>query len=265
MVKHRLLVCVLTFCSVVKVIDAQIGGGVNSGLLVLEGRTVADRFAVPVGFKRVPYTPGSYANYLRTLVLMPSGSQVHYFDGRIKSADGVYVAVVDLDVGTRDLQQCADAIMRLRGEYLFSQGAYDDIHFNFLSDGMPRFFRVYAQGDYSHRKFRRYMDYVFAFANTSSLYDEMVGVDCVEAIACGDVFIQKGRPFGHAVIVVDVAENLSTGKKLFLLAQSYMPAQEIQILINPSNMAISPWYEAESGVVVTPEWTFEAGDLRRFK
>ena len=43
----------------------------------------------------------------------------------------------------------------------------------------------------------------------------------------GDVLIQGGSP-GHAVIVVDMAENPATGEKLYLLAQSYMPAQDIQ-------------------------------------
>jgi hypothetical protein len=61
-----------------------------------------------------------------------------------------------------------------------------------------------------------------------------------------------------------MAESES-GKKLYLLAQSYMPAQEIQILINRNNRLISPWYELKEGDIFTPEWTFEPSDLRRFK
>ena len=44
----------------------------------------------------------------------------------------------------------------------------------------------------------------------------------------GDVFIKGGSP-GHAVIVVDVAIYPQTGKTVFLLAQSYMLAQQIHI------------------------------------
>ena len=39
----------------------------------------------------------------------------------------------------------------------------------------------------------------------------------------GDVFIRGGSP-GHCVIVVDMAVHQETGEKLFMLAQSYMPA-----------------------------------------
>ena len=83
----------------------------------------------------------------------------------------------------------------------------------------------------------------------------------------GDVFIKGGSP-GHAVIVVDVAIYTQTGKKVFLLAQSYMPAQQIHILVNPANRGLSPWYELsdnDEGKLYTPEWVFEKKDLKRFK
>ncbi|MBN1525641.1 MAG: hypothetical protein JW904_14275 [Spirochaetales bacterium] len=56
------------------------------------------------------------------------------------------------------------------------------------------------------------------------------------------------------------------GEKIFLLAQSYMPAQEIQIVINPGSDSLSPWYSADFGPILdTPEWRFyPATDLRKF-
>ena len=79
----------------------------------------------------------------------------------------------------------------------------------------------------------------------------------------GYVFIKGGYP-GHAVIVMDVAEN-ETGEKVFLLAQSYMPAQDMHILKNPNNPALSPWYSIdETQDLRTPEWTFSWDQLRRF-
>jgi hypothetical protein len=81
----------------------------------------------------------------------------------------------------------------------------------------------------------------------------------------GDVFIQKGNPYGHAVIVVDMLDNKKTKQKMYMLAQSYMPAQETQILLNPSSTQTSPWYMLEEGVIQTPEWTFNSKDLRRFR
>ena len=81
------------------------------------------------------------------------------------------------------------------------------------------------------------------------------------------MFIKGGSP-GHAVIVVDVAIYPQTGKKVFLLAQSYMLAQQTHILVNPANRGLSPWYELsdnDEGKLYTPEWVFEKKDLKRFK
>ena len=53
----------------------------------------------------------------------------------------------------------------------------------------------------------------------------------VVAVQPGDLLIHGGQP-GHAVLVVDVAENSVTHQKFMLLAQSYMPAQSIHLLRN---------------------------------
>jgi len=82
----------------------------------------------------------------------------------------------------------------------------------------------------------------------------------------GDVFIKGGFP-GHAVLVVDMAANGATGEKRFLLMQSYMPAQDMHVLKNPKSADGTPWYAmpAQGQELVTPEWIFPAGTLRRFK
>ncbi len=44
-----------------------------------------------------------------------------------------------------------------------------------------------------------------------------------------------------------------------LLAQGYMPAQQIHILVNPTSRDLSPWYElteTDAGKLYTPEWIF---------
>jgi hypothetical protein len=225
---------------------------------------LCERFLLPDGFERVTVESGSYPLFLRELKLKPYGSKVCYFDGTYKTKPNVYCAVIDQEIDKVDLQQCADAVMRLRAEYLYSSKDYDAIHFNFLSDGKPRYFRDYAKGDYSYKKFRAYMRYIFSYANTASLKREMIPVEDLSTMQIGDVFIQSGNPYGHAVIVLDVAEN-KEGKKIFILAQSYMPAQETQILINPQNGKLSPWFELSTGELRTPEWTFNFSDLRRFK
>lgn len=227
------------------------------------GTRVDTRIAVPDGYVRVAAADGSFAAYLRRLPLKPDGVAVYYYDGTVKPRN-VHVAVVDIDTGKRDLQQCADAVMRLRGEYLFGQKKFDSIHFNFLGDGKPRYYKNHADAAHSYKSFRKFMNYIFAYANTASLKVELIPVD-FDNMRIGDVFIQSGNPYGHAVIVVDMARDPGTGGFIFLLAQSYMPAQSIHILQNPNSRALSPWYPSTfTGPLHTPEWTFQKTDLRRF-
>ncbi len=219
----------------------------------------------PTGFQRISADPNSFAAYLQQLPIKQGDGKVYLYDGQLKGNQSAQFAILDIDVGTRDLQQCADAAMRLRGEYLFHEKQYDDIHFNFLGDGLPRYFKAYANGDYSYQKFRKYMDYIFAYANTRSLHAEMIPV-AVEDMQIGDVFIQTGNPYGHAVTVIDIAENLNSGERVFMLCQSYMPAQDIHILKNPNDRAKSPWYSASFlNILTTPEWDFGLTDLRRYR
>ena len=227
------------------------------------GMTLSTRFLCSEGFTRTAIDSNSFGFYLRNFPLHPIDYAVHYYDGREKTKQNVYCAVLQQEIDPVDLQQCADAVMRLRGEFLFQKKRYNDIHFNFVSDGKPHYFKEYANGDFSYKKFRSYMKYIFSYANTGSLKKELVPVTSINEIQVGDVFIQSGNPYGHAVIVMDVAIS-TKGNKRFLLAQSYMPAQETQVLINPNDAEISPWYESVEGEIITPEWKFNSTDLRRF-
>lgn len=244
------------------------------------GMTVKTRFAPPAGYEREAVAGDAFAAFLRQLPLKAHGVQVRLYDGRVKTNPGVYAAVVDLAIGTRDLHQCADAVIRLRADYLFSRQRYDDIRFCFTS-GFPaeysrwrrgeriavrgndaRWLRHGRTGD-DARSFWRYLETVFAYAGTASLARELQAVPGDDP-EIGDIFIQPGHP-GHAVIVVDRAVDRERGRAVFLLAQSYMPAQEIQVLQNPGDAALSPWYAAGfGGTLVTPEWTFRASDRMRF-
>ncbi|MGI6227804.1 MAG: DUF4846 domain-containing protein [Peptococcales bacterium] len=245
-----------------------------------DGKTVEERLATPVGFERVTVEEGSFGHYLRTLPLKPDGSKVRYYNGGTKPVD-VHVAVLDIDVGIRDLQQCADAVMRLRAEYLYGKGLYDKIHFNF-TNGFRADYATWMQGNriavegnkawwvkktgYSddYGSFRKYLDMVFAYAGSLSLSKEMDNIP-LKDMQAGDVFIEGGLP-GHASIVLDMAENKDTGEKIFILAQSYMPAQDIHILKNLRDVDLCPWYSAGfEDVLDTPEWQFDKDRLYRFK
>ena len=222
-----------------------------------------ENLPTPDGYQRTRTKPSSFGQYLRSVSLRTDNDTVFQYDGQPKYPQNVHYAILDIDVGKRDLQQCADAVMRLRGEYLFANKRYGEIHFNFLSDGKPRYYKDHAESQHSYKSFRKYMDYIFAYANTASLRQELKSVS-LDQMQLGDVFIQRGAPYGHAVIVVDMAEN-SEGDKIFMLAQSYMPAQDIHILKNFNEPSLSPWYSVDFGVTLyTPEWSFYDSDLKRF-
>ena len=60
--------------------------------------------------------------------------------------------------------------------------------------------------------------------------NNLKAVNDISSMQAGDIFIYGGFP-GHAVTVMAVAKN-GEGKKIFLLSQGYMPAQDIHILKN---------------------------------
>ena len=233
----------------------------------------------PPGFVR--YEADSYGTYLRNLPLKRPGSPVMLYNGVEKGyQDGAY-AIIDMEIGNKDLQQCADAVMRLRAEYLWHSQQYDKIHFNFTS-GFKADYIKWAQGyrtkvsgnnvswykgadeDYSYATFRKYMDEVFMYAGTASLSKELIPV-APSDIRVGDIFIIGGHP-GHAMVIVDVAAD-KYGNKAILVAQSYMPAQSIHIVTNLNNQQRSPWYIINSNTkyVSFPEFHFNINQIKRFK
>jgi hypothetical protein len=211
--------------------------------------TVLTRFKIPEGFVQQKPAAGSFGAWLENLPLKPFGTPTKTYSGEIARTDIYTAAVVDISVGRQDLQQCADAVMRLRGEYLYHQKKYSDISFKFVS-GFRCDYLHYAQGyryrndkwvksakeDYSYPTFMNYMTLVFSYAGTLSLEKELKPVTNPADIKAGDVFIHGGSP-GHCFIVMDVIED-ARHQKQFLLAQSFMPAQNIQVLQDSS----SPWF-----------------------
>jgi hypothetical protein len=250
-------------------------------LININGRTVESRFITPPGYVRVPLEEASYAAYLRNLQLLPHGSPVKYFDGSIKPNNDIYAGVVFIDVGLEDLQPAPEICIRLRGEYLFKQQQYNKISFTIsnhkrvsyvdwvegikmMIDGKTYWTKSPTDAG-RYPTFKRYLEFIFTHGDIETLLDD-VQRSSLDHIQPGDMFIQVARP-GHVVVVVDVAENTNTGDRLFLLAQSYKPAQSLQILVNPNDANLSPWYSVSAidDKITTPEFIFYKRDLRRFR
>jgi hypothetical protein len=239
------------------------------------------RFAAPPGFTRVAVEKGTFAAFLRTLPLLPDGAPVVDYQGQRLHSNGHHpniAAVADLDIGTKDLQHCADVIIRLHAEYKYSAGERD-LRYRAVS-GVPMTYKGYVAGERAvpagtniemkrvagpkkdeHAVLRAWLDDVFAYAGTASVERDGAKVAASD-LRAGDFFVMSGSPFGHAVLVLDVAKD-EKGRVALLLGQGYMPAQSFQVL-RPNEK--SAWFLIEPGatMVDTPFWKpFPMTSLRR--
>ena len=230
------------------------------------------RFKPPRGFHRIPKQKGSFAWWLRRLPLKKRGAPVRYHNGRLKANQRIHSAVIDLDIGRGNLQQCADAIMRLWGEYIWYKKLQRYFGFN-LTSGHPNPWWRWARGDRlkiirgrmrgwnvgvrranaSYRSFRRYLRIVMIYSGTASLSRELLHIGPSQ-IQAGDILLKGGYP-GHAVLILDEVSN-AKGKQLYLLGQSYMPAQSFHVLYAPGKKKNSWFSFPRKGQIKTPEWTF---------
>jgi hypothetical protein len=212
---------------------------------------------LPAGYERIVTDSESFISYLRNVDLKQQ-TTVYLYNGQPKLNQTAQYALLNISVGNTDLQQCADAVMRLRAEYLFKQNEFEKIIF-FDNEHTAYTFTA----PFTREHFDKYLTRVFGMCGSASLSKQLKPVNNFADIEPGDVLIRGGFP-GHAVIVMDVAIN-DAGKKIYLLAQSYMPAQDIHVLKNPMNKSLSPWYDVnDTTVIETPEYTFVQKELMRW-
>lgn len=248
---------------------------------VAQKNTVETRITVPNGYTRTSLSINSFGTFLRSLELQPEGSPILDYRGEKIYNQSAHIAVVNYDIGHKDLQQCADAVIRLRAEYLWEQKRYTEISFHFTSGHLYSWndhkkgmrplvrgnnvsFEKKASFDDSYANFRNYLDYVFIYAGTISINKEMKKVYPSNEITIGDVIVTPGSP-GHAVIIIDEAVNKS-GDKIFLIAQSYTPAQSIHILKNKKEPTLKNWYHVSNGGnTSTARYEFYNTNVKRFK
>ena len=244
--------------------------------------TIRTRFTPPKGYFWVTEERGSFSEYLVNFPLHPPNFPVRDFNQIPIEKQYNHAAILKIDVGDKDLQQCADAWMRLYAEYLWSKNRFDEIKFEFTSGQLFSWndfkkgmrtketknrvtFYDTTKNDSSYENFREYLNVIFRYAGTISLNKESVAVLQNSKIIAGDFLIKPGSP-GHSVIIVGVARN-NSGKKLYLLAESFMPAQDVHILRNTTNSKLSPWYELDvkSPQTITAKYTFKPTSIKRFK
>ena len=236
--------------------------------------------SLPRGFNYVYDGDPVYSNWLLDLNLKKSKA-IYLYNGKLKANQDAQYGVLNIDIGKKDLIQCADAAMKLRADYLFEKHLFDQMKFLATSgdeisfDSWLKGVRWKVQGDklvsYNlskeegniQKQYNSFMEFVFSYCGTYSLSKQLEPVDDRRSIQPGDVFVFGGFP-GHAVTVMAVARN-EKGEKIFILSQGYMPAQDIHILKNFANTDLSPWYAiSDIYPLYTPQWQFEAGSLKRW-
>ncbi len=256
-------------------------GGNSSGIIINpEGMSLETRISTPNGFIRTVEEENSLGAFIRNYGVKENGARVLLYDGSEKDNQAAHVAVFTLPIENRNLQQCADSVMRMYAEYFLSTKQYDRIAFHY-SDGFEASYSKWITGykikvtndkakwvkdatcDDSYESFIEYMRLVFAYAGTYSMMSEADDID-ISDIKIGDIFIKGGSP-GHVVMVVDTCVD-ENGKKAFLLAQGFMPAQEFHVLNNPLHFD-DPWYYVDEVIypLDTPEYSFGEGTLKRLR
>lgn len=218
----------------------------------------------PWGYERINGDDVAYTNYLRSLPLKERGAKVQLYtggDGRFQSLN---YAVVDMPL-LSNAEQCADVCMRLRAEYLFNTRQYGNIHFKDVNGNTMRY-----SGGASRKSFENYLRRVYGVASTYSLSREMK-TRRLSDMQPGDVFVYAAvdRPgyhkYGHAIMVVDVAEN-KKGKKAFLLAEGNTPARNIHIMRNFENPFRSPWFflDDDADLLLLSVFLYKSKELHHF-
>lgn len=252
--KPFLLLTMVTFC-----ISCQTATQPN---ISLPQPTQIAEIALPKGFQRINTTPNTYEYWLQHYPLLKDNT-VYLYDGRLKANQQLHVAVIDVSIGTKNLQQCADAVVRLKAEYHFARKEYSKIVFNACKTVFD--FNTFAKTKncFTHQCLLEFLEKVFSNYGTYNLEDQLQAVTDYTNVTIGNVFIKGGAP-GHAMLVVDVAVNPSTGEIIFLLAQSFMPAQSVHVVKNLNNAQLSPWYSCNDVEIATPGWIFKQGQLKKW-
>ena len=197
-------------------------------------------------FVRVVINRNSFGDWLRHLPLMPAGSAVYDYRGRVHKSgdDSTVAAVVDLDIKGRRLEQCMDILIRLYAQYLWDVQRAEDLILP-LPGGYWLAWKDWAEGirpvfhgidvslkksersDHSYSQYQNYLRLVYAESHTQQFYYWYQPVP-VEDVRIGDFFVIRGSK-SHAVMIVDMAYG-PDGQKYALVGQGDTPACQFYLL-----------------------------------
>lgn len=218
-------------------------------------KTVGDIDA-PVGYTRAT---GSYADFMRRLPLKKRGSKVQLYTGGDARFQWLSTGVIDLPMLSNS-EQCADMTMRLRAEYLFSQGRYSEIRFLDVNGNTLQY-----RGGSSRSALEAFLKRAYGVCSTFSVSRETEPRP-IREVQPGDVLVYPARKIegmGHALIVIDVARK---GDKVAVMcAEGNTPARELHIVRNP-NPINNPWFffDGDESMLWVSVFHFGKNELRHY-
>jgi hypothetical protein len=204
--------------------------------------SLEEKFPTPNGYQRIELKDESFGAWLRTLPVIERTVVLSY-DKRPIQAPAA--AIVPIDVGRGDVQQCADSILRLYSEYRWYKEEQSSWGIHFTSGDLSTWkdwsagkrFKISGSKvtqiqktsvDRSYAQYQKWLHHSFLYAGTRSMHLDAKSVPIEEEIEAGAFFVTGGSP-GHAILVLDVAK--AEGKPtIALLGQGFMPAQEFHVL-----------------------------------
>ena len=205
-------------------------------------------------FQRVPVENGSFAAWLRQLPLKNKDLPVLDYRGKIfkTAGDSIVAAVINIDIEGCRLEQCMDIIVRLYADYLWEShktaglvlplpGGYRLAWDEWKMGSRPYFEGIKviqhtsAKADSSKSSYRKYLDTVYAASHTQQFYFAYKAISR-RKVAIGDFIVKKGSK-GHAVMIVDLAEN-KHGELIALIGNGDTPACQFFLLNGKNNQ---PW------------------------
>ena len=237
----------------------------------------------PTGYQRIELNQDivnlEFAKWLRTVPVL-SRNEVYSYKGKIlhRRADGI----IPLSVGNRDVQQCADSILRIYSEFLWytEQSSKWGIHF---TSGDLSTWKNWSEGerfrigkkverymtdtkDDSYEQYQKWLKHSFLYAGTLSLHKDAIKVPLEDNIQPGDFFLTGGSP-GHVVMILDIAQREGS-PPIGIVAQGFMPAQEFHIIRGSGKHVVDNWFAlptTEKQALTIPNWKpFRRKDLYRF-
>jgi hypothetical protein len=212
---------------------------------------------VPNGYTRVNYERSSFSNYVQHL---PLKSENRIFSHQNKDLTHWYesLGVIDKPLLFKDdLEQCADFTMRLWADYHKESGKLSTL-FLFNYSGSKVYFKD------SHLSYEKFLRKAFASSNSHSMKVGAKKISSAELVP-GDLFVQNETGgIGHVSMILDHAKSPSK-PDLYLIAFSFMPAQEMHIEKAPANLGRQFWFEYQGFLNhLAEKYPYGKPVLRRF-